>query len=248
MRDNNQEILLRYWDSVAYARQLLGDSLATTFCERLKKLARTNTLDELKAIIRSWAPPAMPTEEVKKLNAALKTGANFRIPAHHRHKKFLGYSATGKERISSTDFVEDATQDAWVKLLKGGVTDDKEANVIAQTAAATLVRGERKYVPIPETHDGGDGEIPSVPPWDEVDASRPDYNPDPIWDKIRAQIHRAKQEELVRALGEDDFRFLMNYIAHFRLGRASRGDRDRAAAIKARLRRHFAKSLAGSLN
>lgn len=48
---------IRYLDAATYARQILGDDVATKYFERLHKLARTNSPAELQSIIRGWIPP-----------------------------------------------------------------------------------------------------------------------------------------------------------------------------------------------
>lgn len=51
------ETTLKYLDACQYARQVLGDAVAAPYFERLHKLARTNSIEELQSIVRGWRPP-----------------------------------------------------------------------------------------------------------------------------------------------------------------------------------------------
>lgn len=203
---------IKYLDAAQFCRRTLGDEIAGKYFDRLHTLARRNSPAELRSIILGW--------KVEETNAdALKVGAAFRLPPHIPRQ-----------------FLDDATQATWVKVLETpGVPDDKTVNVSAQTAARKIVRQERKYVPFPEIeHDDGTTE-PFVPS-DGDDEGR-------VWDRVAAEIRRSKQEQLLRELSPEDFWFLMRYLTSRRKRRASRADRDRASAIREKLRRHFKKAV-----
>jgi len=186
-------------------------------------------------------------EQVEQINESLKVGAAFRVPAHLRHRKFLGYSKTGREKYSETQLVDEAVQSGWVKMLEDGVAtvEDKQANIVGQTVGRDVVREERKYVSLPETRENEDGEMTSVAPWDVIDSSDR-YRLDPLLEQIFGEGHTEEQEGILQQFckdSSDDFGFLMNYLAARRKeGRFTRKERNRVGAIIKKLRRRAVKA------
>ncbi len=219
---NDAQITSRYWDAVAYARQTLGDNVAIPFCDRLKQLSKTNSLSELKAIIHGWRNEAL-APKMPELGKAIKTGVQCRA-------------------FGVWDARKDAAQAAWAALFeKGGVPDAPAANVAGQTAARKIVRTDRRFVPLLEVeHD--DGFVETIHPFD-----LPDEKAGEGEDEFSTQVYRyigelkhQCQVNHLLGLSEDDWNFLMGYIAN---RNKTRKDINRAAAIRERLRRQFKKAM-----
>jgi hypothetical protein len=203
---------------------------------------------------RKEAVAALAMEQIKRVNESLNVGAAYRVPAHLRHRKFLGYSATGKEKYSETQLVDDAVQTGWVKLLEGGVPvaenpeaqqeADKQANIIGQTAGHDVVKEQRKYVTLPQTRENEDGSMVTVAPWDVIDPSdsyRLNANPEltRIFGAFPTLADTLKQ---FSQTNPEDFAFLVTYLSNRRLGRFTRIERNRAGAIVKKLRRRVEKA------
>jgi hypothetical protein len=182
---------------------------------------------------------------IKGIDKILRTGAAFRVPAHLRHDKFLGYTNTGREKISSTGLVEDAKQNAWLKLIEienGNKSPEPAAlNTLGQNEGRDAVREQRKYVPLPQPPDD---ESAPVAPWDELDPSdtyRANLNLE--IERLFRNIKTASQEQIMRQFREespDDYAFLVNYMAQRWKSRFTRAEQNRAGAIVKKLRRREA--------
>jgi hypothetical protein len=175
---------------------------------------------------------------------SLRAGASKSIPSHFRSDKFLGYSKTGREIVSTTDFVRDAVQDGWVQLLEDAARDG-QANGLGRSAGRDLVREQRRYVLLPQDRVDETGDSTTTAPWDEIDSS--DYYRANFADDVRRALISAKHDQqrgvLLQLRDErpDDYEFLISYLAGRRKGRFTRQERNRAGSIIERLRRAAAK-------
>lgn len=185
------------------------------------------------------AEAARPTgRDLDTLLKAASIGVNARVP--------------DRMRIRQRDVAEDSRQDAAVKLLEDGVTDERSANVAGQTAARRNARQRLREVPVsqldlPEA-DPDDTAAPDerdkIAPWDRVDTS--DYYRDNLSEDITRLLQHLRlgnQEAVIKAWADEcpeDFEFIVNYFAQTRRGRFSKKDQNRAQAIYRKLRRRLA--------
>ncbi len=215
------EQVLRYHDAAQLARQILGDDTACRYFDRLNKLARTNSLTELKSIILGWRNAEL-NPHLGEIDKAIKTGVQFRAGGLWDAKK-------------------DAVQSAWAALLESGKSDAPAANTAGQTAARTIVRTERRFVPFPELANE-DGSVETIHPCDISDFKAGDGGSElsAFFYKFLKDDERRRQIRNLLFLSDDDWMFLCNYVAGFRRGRHSRADRERAASLKNKLRRNVA--------
>ena len=153
-----------------------------------------------------------------------------------RSDKFLGYSATGREKVSSTDFVRDAVQGRWVQLLEDARAegdasrDGARANSAGRSAGRDIIREQRRYVLLPEEEtDPETGESTSAAPWNQTDPS--DYYRENFADDVRRVLraveHQHQRGVLLRLRDErpDDYEFLITYLAGRRRSRFTRKER-----------------------